>query len=370
MRKARIIEHGRCYHLISRLAHRAFYLDDEEKLRAVRLLRRVEDFSGVVVLAYAFMSNHFHIFIYVPKPEAISADEILRRVKVLYRGSSLEQVLGEWRRLKDEEDNLLRCAKPTKRYVSRFSAYQAAFVKRMWNSAEFMRTYKQHFTMSFNGRREHRGTMFEGRYHERNHLPDRPVMWKTAAYIDINAWESGIVSDPRDYEWCSFAAAEKGDALARRGYYFMYGNNGDWETVRECHERSMREAMSETLSRREAERAELADRMKRGAAARTFGRIAQLKPDPALKSHRRFDMPLERGNTAVAERILELLESGPMNPAALRESVGIRNRTHFNRYYLVPLLQAGLIERTIPDHPQSPRQEYRYSALAKTTMKF
>ena len=79
MRKNRVIEQNRCYHLVSRLAHRAFFLDDEEKDRAVALMRRVEEFSGVVVLAYAF---------------------------------------------------------------------------------------KQHFTMSFNGRREHSGTMFEGRYNE------------------------------------------------------------------------------------------------------------------------------------------------------------------------------------------------------------
>ena len=65
MRKNRVIEQNRCYHLVSRLAHRAFFLDDEEKDRAVALMRRVEEFSGVVVLAYAFMSNHFHIFIYM-----------------------------------------------------------------------------------------------------------------------------------------------------------------------------------------------------------------------------------------------------------------------------------------------------------------
>ena len=51
MRKTRLIEHCRCYHLVSRLAHRAFFLDDEEKTRAVELLRRVEEFSGVIVLA-------------------------------------------------------------------------------------------------------------------------------------------------------------------------------------------------------------------------------------------------------------------------------------------------------------------------------
>ena len=94
MRKTRVIEHCRCYHLVSRLAHQAFFLDDDEKTRAVELLRRVEEFCGVMVLAYAIMSNHFHIFIYVPGPEEIDDDEILRRINVLYRGASLSQVLS------------------------------------------------------------------------------------------------------------------------------------------------------------------------------------------------------------------------------------------------------------------------------------
>ena len=42
MRKNRVVEQNRCYHLVGRLAHRAFFLDDEEKDRAVALMRRVE----------------------------------------------------------------------------------------------------------------------------------------------------------------------------------------------------------------------------------------------------------------------------------------------------------------------------------------
>ena len=37
MRKNGVVEQNRCYHLVSRLAHRAFFLDDEEKDRAVAL---------------------------------------------------------------------------------------------------------------------------------------------------------------------------------------------------------------------------------------------------------------------------------------------------------------------------------------------
>ena len=140
MRKNRVIEQNRCYHLVSRLAHRAFFLDDEEKDRAVALMRRVEEFSGVVVLAYAFMSNHFHIFIYVPNAEEIGEGEILRRIRVLYRDASLSQVVATWNRLKTEEQELFKRARPTKKYVSRFEAYKSSFLRRMWNSAEFMRT--------------------------------------------------------------------------------------------------------------------------------------------------------------------------------------------------------------------------------------
>ena len=97
------------------------------------------------------MSNHFHIFVYVPKAEDIGEEEILRRIRALYRDASLAQVIATWNRLKTEERELFRRARPTRKYVSRFEAYKASFVRRMWNSSEFMRTFKQHFTMSFNG---------------------------------------------------------------------------------------------------------------------------------------------------------------------------------------------------------------------------
>ena len=357
MRKARLIESCRCYHLISRLAHRAFFLGDEERTRAVELLRRVEDFSGVIVLAYAIMSNHFHIFIYVPEPEELGDDEILRRINVLYRDASLSQVLGEWTRLKDEEEKLLERARPTGKYVSRFGEYRKSFLKRMWNSSEFMRTFKQHFTMSFNGRRDHHGTMFEGRYHERNHKPDESVMWRTSAYIDINAWEAGMVEHAEDYEWCSFAAAVKGDEKARRGYAFMYGNGG-WGIVRACHEQSMREAMSEILAAREAEKAEAHDGVG-GAKPRLKKVPPRSKANPELEMPKAYSVELERGDMEVAERILGLLADGPMKPAAIRKAVGMKSRIHFIRYYIAPMLEKGLIVRTDPEHPQSPQQEYK-----------
>ena len=45
----------------------------------------------------------------------------------------------------------------------------------------------------------------------------------------------------------------------------------------------------------------------------------------------------------------------------LREAVGIKSRIHFSRYYMTPLMEKGFVERTDPENPMSPRQEYKLS---------
>ena len=65
MRKNRVIEQNRCYHLVSRLAHRAFFLDDEEKDRAVALMRRVE--AGVQAIISYCINRAVSISSFAPR---------------------------------------------------------------------------------------------------------------------------------------------------------------------------------------------------------------------------------------------------------------------------------------------------------------
>ncbi len=88
MRPLRNFKTNQCCHLISRIANRAFFLNDEEKTRFVERLWRVATFSCVEVLAYCFMSNHFHILVYVPDPRELSDDELLARIRALYSGTA------------------------------------------------------------------------------------------------------------------------------------------------------------------------------------------------------------------------------------------------------------------------------------------
>ena len=65
MRKRRQFKAGRCYHLVSRIAHRAFFFDEEEKSRFVELLMRVEYFSGVRLIGWCVMSKHIHVYVFL-----------------------------------------------------------------------------------------------------------------------------------------------------------------------------------------------------------------------------------------------------------------------------------------------------------------
>ncbi len=58
----------------------------------------------------------------------------------------------------------------------------------------------------------------------------------------------------------------------------------------------------------------------------------------------------------------------PQTRDALQLVAAIRHRQHFYLEYLRPLLEAGLLERTIPDKPRSPRQRYHTTVAGRTVL--
>ena len=57
-------------------------------------------------------------------------------------------------------------------------------------------------------------------------------------------------------------------------------------------------------------------------------------------------------------RLLQVLK-GEMNRRELQEALGLKDDEHFRKQYLLPSLESGLIEMTIPDKPRSSKQKYR-----------
>jgi len=57
-------------------------------------------------------------------------------------------------------------------------------------------------------------------------------------------------------------------------------------------------------------------------------------------------------------RLLSVL-AGEMTRQQLKEALGLKDDEHFRKAYLLPALEAGLVEMTIPDKPRSSKQKYR-----------
>ena len=70
------------------------------------------------------------------------------------------------------------------------------------------------------------------------------------------------------------------------------------------------------------------------------------------------DTPQDTPQDAGIARLLEAI-SGEMNRSQIQKALDLKDTKHVRKTYLLPALQAGLIEMTIPDKPRSSKQCYR-----------
>jgi len=57
--------------------------------------------------------------------------------------------------------------------------------------------------------------------------------------------------------------------------------------------------------------------------------------------------------------LLKVLSSGPLSALDCMKAPGLSHRANFRKNYLHPALKADLIERTVPEKPNSRLQKYR-----------
>ena len=216
-RIARIKAEGEAfYHVVSRIANKAFLLNKDEKKEVfVNMLHQAADFSGVDVITYVVMDNHFHLCVRVPRQEGeISESEILRRVGVLYgeeRRTALEKRLAEYR---EEGDDIA------------VAAELAKLRARMGDLSEFMKTLKQRVSQWYNSNYSHEGTLWSGRF-KSVLVEDGRYLNNLIAYIHGNPIRAGIVTRATDYKWSAPGAAAKGDARAKKGLSLLGVSVGD-----------------------------------------------------------------------------------------------------------------------------------------------
>ena len=203
------------------MVDRNFVLEVHEREVFRKVLRQVEAFSGLRVVTWTILSNHFHLLVEVTRREELDDAGILARCRSLYSADGMVAV--EW-----EYGEAVRMGGDV------LERWREKYLKRMWDLSEFMKTLKQRFTSWFNRRHEREGTLWERRFKSVLVEGDWNCLVKVAAYIDLNAVRAGLVEDPKDYRWCGYGEAVAGDRVARRGLVVAMRrerSNADWRHV-------------------------------------------------------------------------------------------------------------------------------------------
>ena len=225
-----------CFHLMSRICDGLPFFDETDKEALVIVLRKLARFSGIKLLTYCVMGNHFHALVRVPEREewlqrfdgVAGEARLMRHLRLLYSKTfvaGLDLELAEWRR-NGRAAEAERCVADLKR--------------RFCDISVFMRAVKLRFSRWFNKRHGRRGTLWMGRFKSvvvegsrdpvssvKNQVDALKVM---AAYIDLNPVRAELVEQAGDYRWSGWSGAQGGDKEAVEGLCDVVGCGvSQWE---------------------------------------------------------------------------------------------------------------------------------------------
>jgi putative transposase len=228
-RLKRSAEESAVYHVVTRSVNGEFLFGPAEKEMLRRMLWLVAAFSGVQVLTYCLLDNHFHVLVRVPVKAPLTDGELVRRYRVLYPQG---RTVG-WRR----DGHATMDADPAVTVESVLAGggpeaegLRRALARRMGDVSEFMKTLKQRFSVWYNRTHDRFGTLWAERFKSVLVEDDGFALSTVAAYIDLNPIRAKLVEDPKDYRWCGYAeAVGEGDERIREGLGSVVKGN-DWET--------------------------------------------------------------------------------------------------------------------------------------------
>ena len=213
------------YHTMSRIIERRFVFKNPVAAAKLRqIIFNQAAMSGVRVLTYTIMSNHFHLLLAVDEPEEnrkkLDDEAILKRLSYVTRQEPLMEIRQTLQLLKQHS--------PERAYLE----YRRRLLARMWDLSVFMKELKQRFSQWFNRRQRRRGPVWEDRFKSVLVEGEEHLLTAMAAYIDLNAVRAGIVGDPKQYRWCGYAEAVAGNVALRSGLQEACGSapGSDWSS--------------------------------------------------------------------------------------------------------------------------------------------
>ena len=219
---------GQAYHVMSRTTGGEMVFGETEKEAFRRLMWRLARFSGVEVLTYAVMGNHFHLLVKVPERakflkrfEGESGEaKLLEHLSLLYSKAYIGGVKAGLARVREAGRE------------AEAEAVLETFRRRFCDLSIFVKELKERFSRWFNKHHGRRGTLWMDRF-KSVLVEDGEALRTMALYIDLNPVRAGLVDDPKGYRWTGYGEATGGSKRARRGLCkVMEAPMDSWEEKR------------------------------------------------------------------------------------------------------------------------------------------
>jgi REP element-mobilizing transposase RayT len=219
---------GQAYHVMSRTAGGEKLFGEVGKEAFRQLMWRMAKFSGVEILTYALMNNHFHILVKVPERAKFlrrfegegGEAKLLEHLSLLYSKAFIAGVKGELARVREAGRG------------EEAEAILETFRKRFCDLSCFVKELKERFSRWYNKHHDRRGTLWMDRF-KSVLVEDGEALRTMALYIDLNPLRAGLVEDPKDYRWTGYGEACGGSKRARRGLCrVMEAPMDSWEEKR------------------------------------------------------------------------------------------------------------------------------------------
>jgi REP element-mobilizing transposase RayT len=189
------------YHITSRCVRRTFLccIDHEtghcyehRRKWIEQRMRLLASVFEVDILAYAVMSNHYHLVVKLHEPaelDALSDNEIIQRWCCLYQGPLLLQNYLHGNSLSPAEQETL-------------SELIALWRERLCSISEFMQCLNQPIARQANQEDNCTGHFWESRFKSTPLLTEQALL-SCMAYVDLNPIRAGLAQTPETSEYTS-----------------------------------------------------------------------------------------------------------------------------------------------------------------------
>lgn len=179
------------YHCVSRCVRRAFLCGKDKftgrsyehrRSWVEQKLLALSDVFALQIAAYAVMSNHYHVVLYIDRFQAQqwTPHEVINRWHRLFKGTELSQRFARY-------DHLSKAEKTT--LFSLVETWRSRLSSLSW----YMRVLNESIARRANSEDECTGRFWEGRFKSQA-LLDKKALAACMAYVDLNPLRSGMAS--------------------------------------------------------------------------------------------------------------------------------------------------------------------------------